>query len=195
MARAPAGTNEGPRIRGVPLLSFLAALRTIAGYDAVNRTMGALPTSMREAIRYRRIMSNEWYPLAWYRALHSAAQQATGMGPRLARLIGRETTRANVPGIYRVFLLVVSPQALIVKAPSIYQQNFDTGEVQAVECHAGLALLAWRGCAGFDLNIWSDAIGTAEALVELAGAKGVHVDVLSGGGDAAADADMRLTWK
>jgi len=178
----------------VPILSFLAALRSLHGYDAVNRTIGRLPEGLREAIRYRRIASSEWYPLAWYRALHSAAQEATGMGRDLARHIGKENTRADFSGVYRVFLLVLSPQALIARAPGVYAQYFTKGSIAAPELRAGSALLLWRGCEGFDQNVWDDMIGSVEALTELTGGKNVQILILSGGADGDVDTDMQLTW-
>src|SRR5262245_12268666 len=110
MASVGKGAGEEPLIRGAPLLAHLSAVRALAGYDAVNRMMGALPTDPREAIRYRRITKEGWYPLAWYRAFHAASQAATGMGRPLARMIGRETTRNDFSGLNRVFLHVLSPQ-------------------------------------------------------------------------------------
>jgi len=186
--------EEEPRTRGVPILSFLGALRTLAGYDAVNRMMALLPPELRDAIGHRKLVSKEWYPLSWYRAMHAAAQEVTGRGRELARLVGRETTRADFSGVNRVFVLVMSPQALIAKAPRVYEQYYTRGTVAAPVCRAGYALLQWRGCAGFDQNMWDDILGSVEALLELAGGRDVHVEVLAGGGDKDEDTDMELTW-
>jgi hypothetical protein len=186
--------EEEPQTRGVPILSFLGALRTLAGYDAVNRMMGLLPPELRDAIGHRKLVSKDWYPLSWYRVMHAAAQEATGRGRELAKLIGRETTRADFSGVNRVFLLVMSPQALIAKAPRVYEQYYTRGTVSTPTCRAGSALLVWRGCAGFDRNMWDDMLGSVEALLELAGGRDVHVEILAGGGDKDADTDMELTW-
>lgn len=195
MARAHRSAPVTPCIRGVPILSLLAAIRALHGYDAVNRMMGRLPPELREAIRYRRVTSSEWYPLAWYGALHSTAQQATGMGRDLAKLLGRETARADFSGIYRFFLLVLSPQALIAKAPRVYAQYFNVGSLTAPEVRPGSALLVWRGCAGFDRNIWDDTTGSVEALTELTGGTNVRVTLELGGEDGDMDTDMRVAWE
>jgi hypothetical protein len=186
--------EEEPKTRGVPILSFLGALRTLAGYDAVNRMMGLLPPELRDAIGHRKLVSKEWYPLSWYRVMHAAAQEATGRGRELAKLIGRETTRADFSGVNRVFLLVMSPQALIAKAPKVFEQYYTRGMVATPTCRAGSALLVWRGCAGFDRNMWDDMLGSVEALLELAGGRDVHVEIVAGGGDKDEDTDMELTW-
>jgi hypothetical protein len=186
--------EDEPRTRGVPILSFLGALRTLAGYDAVNRMMGLLPPELRDAIGHRKLVSKEWYPLSWYRVMHAAAQEATGRGRGFAKLIGRETTRADFSGVNRVFLLVMSPQALIAKAPRVYEQYYTRGSVTTPTCRAGEALLLWRGCAGFDQNMWDDMLGSVEALLELAGGRDMRVEVLAGGGDKDEDMDMALSW-
>lgn len=186
--------EEEPRTRGVPILSFLGAMRTLAGYDAVNRMMGLLPPELRDAIGHRRLLPKEWYPLSWYRVMHTAAQTATGRGRELSRLIGRETTRADFSGIYRVFVVVMSPQALIARAPRVFEQYYTRGTIETPVCRAGFAVLAWRGCAGFDRNMWDDMLGSVEALLELSGGQDVRVEVLAGGGDKDEDTDMQLTW-
>lgn len=186
--------EEEPQTRGVPILSFLGALRTIAGYDAVNRMMGLLPPELRDAIGHRKLETKEWYPLSWYRVMHSAAQEATGRGRELARLIGRETTRADFSGVNRVFVVVMSPQALIAKAPRVFEQYYTRGTIKTPVCRAGLALLEWRGCVGFDRNMWDDMLGSVEALLELSGGREVRVEVLAGGGDEDEDTDMELSW-
>jgi hypothetical protein len=192
---ADAIAEEVPRIRGVPILSFLGALRTLAGYDAVNRMLGSLPADLREAIRYRTITGDRWYPIAWYRALHAAAQSATGMGRVLARMIGRETTRADFSGVNRVFLFVLSPQALLAKAPRVYEQYFMMGTVRTPEIRRGHGRVRFEGCSGFDRNVWDDMIGSVEVLIELSGGRDVRVEIVSGGGDEDVDTEMTLTWK
>jgi hypothetical protein len=194
MASVVERKEEEPMTRGVPILSFLGALRTIAGYDAVNRMMGLLPPELRDAIGHRRLVSKDWYPLAWYRVMHAAAQEATGRGRELAKLIGRETTRADFSGVNRVFVLVMSPQALIAKAPRVFEQYYTRGSVTTPVRRAGYTLLEWRGCEGFDHNMWDDMLGSVEALLELAGGRNAHVEVLAGGRDNDDDADMELTW-
>lgn len=194
MASDLAREEDEPRVRGVPILSLLGAVRTLAGYDAVNRMMGVLPVGLRDAVGHRQLVSKEWYPLGWYRALHAAAQKATGRGRELAKLIGRETTRADFSGVNRVFLLVMSPQALIAKAPKVFEQYFTEGTIVTPEVRAGFTRLEWRGCAGFDRNVWDDMVGSVEALIELAGGRDVRVEVLSGGEDGDADTVMAVTW-
>jgi hypothetical protein len=88
----------------------------------------------------------------------------------------------------------MSPQALIAKAPRVYEQYFTMGSVSAPEASRGSARLLWHGCAGFDRNIWDDVLGTVEALVELAGARDVQLDVVSGAGDGDTDAEMIIRW-
>jgi hypothetical protein len=157
--------------------------------------LGKLPADLREAIRYRRITGEMWYPLSWYRALHAAAQDATGMGRVLARMLGRETTRADFSGVNRVFLFVLSPQALLAKAPRVYEQYFTTGTVSTPEIRRGQARVRFEGCKGFDRNIWDDMTGSVEVLVELAGGRDVRVEIVSGGDEGDVDTEMTLTWR
>jgi uncharacterized protein (TIGR02265 family) len=164
-------------MRGVPFQSFLRALHTLVGSDGVGRTLARLPPELAQAAQRGQLRASEWYPLAWYRALHAAAQEVSGGNPQLARAIGRETMRHDMSGFFRVLLRLASPQLLLARAPRVYAQYFSEGSLEVAESGPGHARVLWKGCRGFDDNLWEDMIGSVEVAMAATGARDVRVSI------------------
>jgi len=185
---------EEPMAKGICFRSFLKALGRLRGERPVAATVDLLQGELRTHIKNGLILSGNWYPLAWYSALHRAAQEATGEGVELARLIGKEATRDDLTGIYRIFLLVASPEFVISKAPLLFGTYYNTGAMQVSHIGKGRARAYWLGCRGFDRNIWSDVLGGSQAALEAAGAKDVLFTVISGGADGDESMEIEARW-
>jgi hypothetical protein len=141
------------------------------------------------------VFSGNWYPLAWYADLHRAAQKAAGAGPELARTIGLEATKDDLSGIYRIFLLVVSPEFVLSKAPLLFNTYYDTGTMAVSEAMRGRARAQFSGCTGFDRNLWLDLQGSCQAGLEAAGARDVVISLTAGGGDGDATMEIEARWR
>ncbi len=182
------------RTKGVSLRSFLATLERLRGRDAVDRTVALLDRDVRDALTYGQVVPSGWYPLAWHRALHDAAQRACGAGPELARRIGQEGTRADFQGVYKFVAAILSPETLLKQAPRVWRTYWDGGELEVLEARTGYARAAFRDCVGFDRNLWQNVLGGIETTLEVAGARAVSLRVISGGGERDAQMEIEARW-
>ena len=123
-----------PCTKGQTFRSFVAALRKLEGESAVAATLGRVPSEVREALETPgKIVSGGWYPIRWLTELHKAAALTTGKGLALSRAIGREATAADYRGIYRFFVVVLSPQGILSRAPRAFSLTWDEGQAKVVE--------------------------------------------------------------
>ena len=190
----PRGMAE-PRAKGVTYRTFFKILRKLRGDRVADATLDLAPAEFTRSFRSGLIFSGNWYPLAWYTGLHRAAQKATGEGPDLARTMGFEATRDDLSGIYRIFLLVVSPEFVISKAPLLFNTYYDTGTMEVTEAARGRARARWADCLGFDRNLWLDIQGSCQAGLEAAGAHDVVIRLLSGGNDGDLRMELEASWR
>lgn len=191
---APGG-RSGNQYKGVGIRSFLRALEEVYGPAAVVQTLALADAECAAAIREGRVLPTGWYPIEWVRSLHAAAQQATGAGPDLSRRLGNAAMRADFRGVYRIFLVVLSPESLISKSARVFSTYFAQGTMTVVASRAGFAHVVFADCAGFDRSLWADIIGSSEAGLQLCGAKDTRFEVLRGGGDADDFFEIEARWR
>ncbi|WP_437597949.1 hypothetical protein [Sorangium sp. So ce590] len=76
---------------------------------------------LRDGIHYGSIISTGWYPIVWYKDLFHAIRRTSGEGKDLIHQIGRQCTRDDMSGIYKVLAALISPRAgraLELRAPA-----------------------------------------------------------------------------
>jgi hypothetical protein len=184
-----------PRAKGVNFRTFLKILRKLKGDRVAEAALDLAPPELARNFRAGLVFSGNWYPLAWYADLHRAAQKAAGTGPELARVIGLEAVKDDLSGIYRIFLLVVSPEFVLGKAPLLFNTYYDTGTMTVTNSARGRARAQWSGCAGFDRNVWLDLQGSCQAGLEAAGARDVVINLLAGGADGDTTMEIEARWR
>jgi hypothetical protein len=182
---------KGQNFRG-----FLPAVARICGAGMVPDVIQALTDAdVRDAMRYGRIVSTGWYPVAWYRALHAAAQTATYGGWDLARRIGYEAMSDDLGGVHRFVASMLAPQTVFRIGNRIFSTYWRGGGVKAVDYGACHARAEFSGCYGFDRNLWAGVAGSCVAILEAAKAQEVHLRVLEGGGDGDSAMVLEARWK
>jgi len=184
-----------PQVKGVVFRAFMRFLREGHGETTTERVLSLLPTDFAEKLRSDTLFTGNWYPLAWYRQLHAAAQQATGQGVELARQKGLTGVTQDLSGIYKIFLRIVSPEFVMGRAAQLFNLYYDTGTMEIVESRRGAARARWRGCAGFDRNVWADVLGGCEAGLAAAGATRLSLRLVSGGRDGDEEMDAEARWE
>jgi hypothetical protein len=185
-----------PRAKGVSFRSSQHALAKLRGDDAVARTLDALAEpGLAAKLRAHEILPGGWYPLAWYRDLLGSMRRTTGEGPELMRALGREGVREDLGGVFRIFLLVVSPQFLLSRAAALWSTYYDTGKMIVEDKRPGGVTARAVGCTGFDENLWTGTAGGCEAALVAAGARDVKIEVVEGGRDGDDSMVFRGTWR
>jgi hypothetical protein len=175
--------------------SFLGALERLHGPSVVERTLAGVDPECTRLIRERRLLPTGWYPIDWLRELHASAQRVTGKGAELSWQIGAASMRADFTGVYRIFLLVLSPEALVSKSARVFSTYYTRGKMEILESRPKLVQVAFSDCVGFDANLWADVMGSAQAGLELCGAKQVEHETLSGGRDGDDFMEVVARWR
>lgn len=181
--------------RGTNLRVFVQVFRDLEGSALTERLLDLVPADLGAALRNGTIEPHAWYPLAWNRALHTAAAQVTGEGLELARRIGRASVQTHFLGPIGAMLGQLSFDILRDHAARAFQQFYDTGRLEIVEVGAGACLLRWLGCVDFDALLWHDVLGGCEGALLAAGLRDPEGSFLEGGADGDRNALARLAWK
>ncbi|MCC6876561.1 MAG: hypothetical protein IT378_19820, partial [Sandaracinaceae bacterium] len=169
-------------IKGVAIRTFFEVMRDRVGPNVERALRAELPPAQREAL-HDPVLASSWYPIGLYRELHLAAQRLTKSGSELSRHIGREGVSRDFQGIYKLLVGALSPHWLMSWGPRMYGRYFRGGSLAVPEAREGFSRAEWRGCAGFDKNLWLDMIGSTEATLEACGATHVRQRIVEGGGD------------
>ncbi|HJL27988.1 MAG TPA: DUF2378 family protein [Polyangiaceae bacterium LLY-WYZ-15_(1-7)] len=161
--------------------------------DAETELHPRLSAELRDGLAYGRIVSGGWYPIAWLRELHRAGTEATGRGEDLAWELGSEGARRNFKTVHRVFLSVLSPSAILKRAPRVFGAYFDGGRYEVTRADSNAATIEISECPGFDIHTWQAIAGTAHAGLEMCGAKDVQTAVQPAPG--LARGTLSATWR
>ena len=191
---ASASEHDGPRVKGLSFRTNYKAFERLRGAATLERALGRMPLTLSAAFRYGEILASAWYPIAWYRAMHTALREASGAGTELPRSLGHAGIRQDLESVYKqLFLRVLSPERLFGLSQRLFNTYYTHGAVHLVEQRSGYVRARFRGCAGFDENMWAELFGANEMLLQMAGANNVRIALLSGG-DSSVHADAEARW-
>jgi hypothetical protein len=180
-------------MKGLSLRNYPAVLADLRGDDVAARMYVGLSVGLRDALETGKILANCWYPVEWKCEMHRAGREASG-DPLLARKMGHEMTKRDVHGIYRAFMRVMSPAAILIASSRIFSTYLRPGTMQLVERNETAARVQFDGCIGFDGNMWQDVIGGCQATLEATGARLVRMRTESGGRDGDVGCVVRAWW-
>jgi hypothetical protein len=186
---------RAPLAKGTNLVGILAAIESELGAEMRAAVLARVPAELCAAVETGRVVVSGWYPLAWYKALHAAAQQVSGREPRLAWELAHVFVLEQLGGIYKALLKLISPHWLFHYPTMIFSRYFSQGTLTVPECRAGYVRGVWTDCSEFDRNIWFATFGGSQAALERAGAKEVHIEIVRGAGDGDDYAEAIGTWK
>lgn len=190
------GNRTAPpaEVKGIALRNFSVVLAALRGEKFAKEVLAAISPTLRDALQTGKIVPSGWYPLEWYRELHAGVRRVTGGEPGVAWLIGRESTKHDMTGIYRIFLRIVSPHYILSAGSRIFGTYYRPGTMRVLESRGGFSRVAFENCAGFDRHVWNDVLGGCEVSLELAGARVVRVHLESGGHDGDTEAVAVAWW-
>jgi hypothetical protein len=183
-----------PEVKGISFYNLSESVQRLRGDEALARLRAQAPRHVLEMIEARSFMAVGWYPLDWYRDLVKAALHATNEGNAFAKELGRESTLTDFRGIYRLLKFVLAPQALLARAPAVYDRYRRPGRLTVDEAREGFARVRFEGCVGFDESLWQVATGSCVAVLETCGARNVRTRTISGARDGHTDAVFEGRW-
>lgn len=162
------------RCKGLMLRNRLALLEERC--DVAGELHPRLSRALREALGYGRVVAGGWYPIAWLREIHAAAAEVIDERD-LAWNLGAEGARRNFTTVHRAFMTVLSPGAVLKRAPRVFGSYFDGGRYDVERSDDGEAAIAISECHGFDRATWDAIAGTAHAVLEMCRCRDVRTDV------------------
>jgi hypothetical protein len=178
-------------VKGTAILGLLQAIARSFGEAGLTATLDAATVEVREAYRFGQIVSIGWYPMAWYRDIHAAAQRGLGADPSLPWRLSHEAVTRDFRGVFQVLIRLLSPETVIRQASRLMLLYFKGGTIEVVETRPGYGHLRLSGWTDFDRNLWSDLQGGIVAVLEARGAKNVNSRVLGGGGEDGIELEVR----
>ncbi len=162
-------------------------------YGVAEPLRAGLSAELRDALDYGQIVRGGWYPMAWLREIHEVGARVTRRGGALARELAAHGAARNFTTVHKAFLTIVSPRAVLKRAPRIFGAYFDGGRFELAHSGPGEATIAIAECQGFDRHVWEAMAGTAEAVLTMGGAKDVRSDFTLG--PTPASGELQATWR
>jgi hypothetical protein len=182
-------------VKGLAFRTIDRCFSELCGTDAREKAHAMMAHDVAQAYRTGIMLAASWYPISWYRSVFVAFRGAVGAGPELPRNIGRLAVQHDMRGAHkRLIAWITSPQMLLSLSQRVFNSYYDTGTVEIVESRKGYVKMRAHGCAGWDLNMWSELAGSSESLLEVAGAHRVRVRPLSGGQDGDDHHELEAHW-
>ncbi len=188
------GSAPEPMAKGSNLVGLLAAVEGTFGKPLAEQLLADCPAELAAAFRDNKVLIGGWYPLAWYKTMHRAAQRLSGRDERLAWELAHRFVFDQLGGVYKALMKLISPHWLFNFPSLIFSRYFDTGKLVVPESRAGFVRGVWSGCRGFDRNIWYATMGGSQAALERAGAKNVRIEIIRAGGDGDDEAEATGAW-
>lgn len=167
------------QVAGVALRTTLQAVEEEYGHDVRRRVWQALPEEVRAALSPE-VVATAFYPVAHQAALHEAVRTVAGGGDLAAnRRVGARAARTDFGGVFRVFVLASSYEALLRGADRAFRRYNSQGYVAWDRIGQGEAEGRVGGVEGYVESMWHAVAGRLESLLVLGGAKHAEVRVLT----------------
>jgi hypothetical protein len=180
-------------VKGLAFRSAMRALGTLRGEDVRSRALGAMHREIGQPLRYGAIVAPQWYPVALYREMWRGIHAATGEGPDLARLIGRESVRSDLNVVHKLIMKMLSPQTIAAAGTRLFSSFYEPGKAE-IESRPGYSRARYLHCPGFNRSMWMECLGASEIVLELAGTKNVRCHIVRGGHDGDDFAEVEAHW-
>jgi hypothetical protein len=184
---------DDPKVKGVAFRSVYTSLAKLRGERVQRTALAQMSQPLHDGFSYGSIVTSGWYAIELYRELFHVIRDVTQEGKELVHEIGRQCTRDDMSGVYKMIARLISPGTLFSLSQRLFSSYYSVGTV-VVESRQGFTLARWSGCRGFDENMWTEVIGSCEQLLEIGGARNVRQRVLSGGGEADESLELSAHW-
>lgn len=164
-----------PNTKAVHLKSYKKFVLQRGGEGAFQRILEQLGPEDR-ALAAKTVLHNEWLDCGLWWKLLMTADRVLGKGDlQLIREIGAFDARESLNGVYRVFLSFLQPAHILVRAPLMWRQYYDTGRMVAVNITDKRAEMRLVEFPGLPVNHEIELIGWMEAALSMTGRAGCKV--------------------
>jgi hypothetical protein len=175
--------------------SFLTVLRTMVPADRLEPFFTTLPADTLALIKHPPLPIT-WIPLDTSAVLYEAVHERL-FGGDVERIFeaGRAQMKADMRGLYRVFIRIASPAYVAARTTQIWETYVrDAGKMRLVVEEPHLLEIEVTGHTRPSRAFWHFLRGNIHGVIELTGVKSPKVTILSGGGSGP-DTRYRVTWQ
>lgn len=170
------------RSKGAGVASFIAVVKERLSAAELQRVEAALPEASKQLL-HRRILAVEWIPIEDQAPIGKAMIAHVFAGDEEKYLaIVREASGRDLAGVYKLFMRVMSPQAIAKQASKIFATYVEHGAMSVVQ------KASEDGRVRFDLRVteycplpesWLTLRGYIESPLMRSGAKNLTVRLTS----------------
>ncbi|HVT45060.1 MAG TPA: DUF2378 family protein [Thermoanaerobaculia bacterium] len=187
-------TESSVTVKGSPIRSLQAFLQRELTPAQREDAFSTLSPDDSTKLRSR-VVAIETYPLATINRLTEAAARAKGEPlEQFARRAGRAAASDAIRGVYRFFVLVLTPTALLSKAANMWRTVYSAGELRVESATATSARIRLSDfpseSAGCGL-----VTGWMEQLADLTGVTGVEISHTKCVAHGAEECEWKLKWR
>lgn len=165
---------QNPKVSGAIVHSQMAVARALAGDTRVAQAIESLTPEQRSELRD--LLAVSWCSLSTLRAFHEATAGLMNESTNVWHLrVVERAMQQNFHTVWRFFLRLTSPEALVKRAAAIYSKTYDTGAMEAslvAPGHSRAQLTGWPDIPEYQLNALATGIG---AMLRAAGRSTVSV--------------------
>jgi hypothetical protein len=176
--------------KGQSIRSLLGAIEALWGADVLRRTIDACPPDVRTGLTDGRMVSGGWYPVGWYREVHTAIRTVIPNEPNISARLGRKTTELDLQGPLRWCLQLAGPDLLARFADKVHSSYFRGGKIEAFR-ERGQLTLRMSDMHGMNKHMWDDLVAGSAVLFEAAARHPVLHRVQGGTGSSV---EFTLIW-
>ncbi len=181
-------------VRGTTFASVQGAISDLRGQAFLERVVGAMPEESKKALRFGSVIASGWYPIAWYRELFASALELSGE-LQFPREIGRASIRREINGVHRLIFRIISVEMLQKQSSRFFGSYFRPTECTVERVTPNPARTLYRGCVGFDRNLWLEQFGCIEELMAQARVTAPRLRIVSGGNDGDDACEIESRWR
>ena len=182
-----------PHVRGVVLKTYREILKERFGEAGYAQVLKGLHDETRE-ILVGMVIATEWYPNRLIVDLYETIVRVHYDGkPEGIRELGKLSAQRDLRGVFKIFVVVVSPQYLVSKTASVWSRYFDHGKVEITDQKKGFCRGRFTAVCSRSTAFWQEILGSCMGAIEAAGGKNAAPTIVAGGtaNDESMEAEMR----
>lgn len=183
------------KVKGTTISFFPDYIRDKHGKDKYEQWLNSLPPNSK-SIYQGRILSSAWYPLkdGLIVPLKSICEQFHGGDVKGAFEIGKYSADWGLSGIYKIFVMMGSPESLAKKATTVFPSYYEGITSNVVVAEPGRAVMRIEAFPDADQYIENRIMGYMNRAVEICGGKNVKSRMTSQISKGAKFTEYEITW-
>lgn len=165
------------RLKMISHRDALAFVQVRFGSDGLNRLLATLSEEDRRIATVDTKLINNWLDVDVHNRLLAAVVELNGGREQVLWSLGEHLATEQLRGVYRVFLLVVSPDFMLRRSAQIFRTFYDGGSMEAVTLAPGRVECTFGGFHAKDRLLELSIAGWIKGATALTTAQNNRVQI------------------